>query len=97
MAPSRAFWSTNSRAVPSTIFLRFTRPQPWTWVGRWALVLPEPSWPPNSSVAVLARIALVIAGEGAAPEPSSRAYQSRTRAARPETSGAACDVPETSV
>ena len=41
-------------------------------------------------------IAFVSAGEGAAPPLSSRAYQSRISAAMPETSGAACEVPETS-
>ncbi len=76
---------------------RFTRPQPWTWVGRLALAPPAPSSPPTSSVAVLTRIAFVSAGDGALPPDSSRAYQSRTNADRPVTSGAAWEVPETSV
>ena len=72
-------------------------PSPGPGSGGSALVPPAPSAPPTSSVAVLTRIALVIAGDGAVPPDSSRAYQSRTSAARPETSGAACEVPETSV
>jgi hypothetical protein len=66
-------------------------------LGTFVLTPPLPSWPPTSSFAVLTRIAFVIAGDGGVTlPPTVRRYQSRTSADVPETSGVACEVPDTS-
>ncbi len=85
VSTSAGSWSYSSRAVESSTAPTFTLPHPCSAFG-----------PPPRSVAVLASSAFVIAGEGAAPPGTVRSYQSRVSAAAPDTTGAACDVPETS-